>query len=329
MANNVQYVVLDQRKPSVQRTTPNTPPRRVHSQQQQQPHQPAASKAVRVIPRNAVNASSTPIATQPPKQIMQRTVPADSTPRMSFDHRRSREPQQPVKTIKMSPQKALAQNTALRRPVPSSNTISEIGTREKVKRKQEQKFSINFGSSEEDIETEVIDSSMVEVQMEKSNSPQPFKRVKTVAGPKSVVQAKQAAAAAAAVAAASSTLSSEAAGTTSATDDELKCDLCHKEFHSARQRQRHRITHLETKMHNCRKCDKPFLKKVDLLAHEKTHLSGGGGGPCKSEPNSGTTGGLGIKRKTEDVDDDDLLEMAVTEEEVIHDTSENMYVQEV
>lgn len=85
----------------------------------------------------------------------------------------------------------------------------------------------DIGSSEEDIETEVIDSSMVEVEMtSNSNSPLPKTKSKVVVQRAPNVQV----------------LDDETGG-----DDPnpLKCDLCDKVFHSLRQRERHRVTHKE------------------------------------------------------------------------------------
>lgn len=193
----------------------------------------------------------------------------------------------------MAPNKSigLAQNTVRgrisqvpaiqRRTLPQPTSVTEIA------------------DSEEDIETSIIDSSMVEVQIESSNSPKPVanKKLKTVGVPKA------------------------SPSETKTDDDEnsLRCDLCDKEFHSARQRQRHRISHLEhNNVHNCRKCNRGFLDKAELLTHEQTH--------SRTSRKSESSGG-GIKRKSDAEDEQVLMEMTVTEEEVI--TPDGMYVQDV
>lgn len=90
----------------------------------------------------------------------------------------------------------------------------------------------DVGSSEEDIETEVIDSSMVEVEM-KSNSNSPLPGTVKQSKSKVVVQREP-----------NVSVMEEAASPTPTGDpNPLKCDLCNKEFHSLRQRERHRVTH--------------------------------------------------------------------------------------
>ncbi|XP_063699861.1 uncharacterized protein LOC134830341 [Culicoides brevitarsis] len=82
----------------------------------------------------------------------------------------------------------------------------------------------DIGSSEEDIETEVIDSSMVECEMtSNSNSPLPKTKSKVVVQREPTVSVMEEEVAAAAE-----------------EPNPLKCDMCHKEFHSLRQRERHR-----------------------------------------------------------------------------------------
>lgn len=95
----------------------------------------------------------------------------------------------------------------------------------------------DIGSSEEDIETEVIDSSMVEVEMtSNSNSPLPAVVKQQNNRSKVVVQREPNV---------SVMDDSEKTMETSSSADAnpLKCDLCNKEFHSLRQRERHRVTH--------------------------------------------------------------------------------------
>lgn len=95
----------------------------------------------------------------------------------------------------------------------------------------------DIGSSEEDIETEVIDSSMVEVEMtSNSNSPLPAAVKQHNNRSKVVVQREPNV----------SVMddSDKTMETSSSADaNPLKCDLCNKEFHSLRQRERHRVTH--------------------------------------------------------------------------------------
>lgn len=93
-----------------------------------------------------------------------------------------------------------------------------------------------IGSSEEDIETEVIDSSMVEVEMpSNSNSPLPGAAKQSNNKSKVVVQREPNV----------SVMEESKSPTPSSAvvTDPLKCDLCNKEFHSLRQRERHRVTH--------------------------------------------------------------------------------------
>lgn len=154
----------------------------------------------------------------------------------------------------------MAQNTVKGRQLPQNMAHQRI---------QRQQLMQEVGSSEEDIETEVIDSSMVEVQMEtNSNSPQPSTVKSKV--PTSMQQRVV-----------TTSIKSEPLSTTpepkirpaSSTNDanQLKCDLCNKEFHSMRQRQRHRLTHLEQHaLVHCKKCDKPFVDLREKEMHEKT-----------------------------------------------------------
>lgn len=157
----------------------------------------------------------------------------------------------------------MAQNTVRGRQMPQ--TI--------VQHRMSRQLLHEVGSSEEDIETEVIDSSMVEVQMEtNSNSPQPSavrnRPMPATSTTTTTVHHKLA------------TIKKEPMSTTSeikyrqatssGIDDSLKCDLCPREFHSLRQRQRHRLTHLEQKpVFSCSKCDKRFLDPKEKGDHER------------------------------------------------------------
>lgn len=156
----------------------------------------------------------------------------------------------------------MAQNTVRGRQLPQ-NIVQH--------RMQRQQLMNEIGSSEEDIETEVIDSSMVEVQMEtNSNSPQPSTlkskqhQTPTSTQPKLIKAIK--------TEPVSSTPEMKYRPTSSIHDDNpLKCDLCHREFHSLRQRNRHRLTHLErSALLHCQKCDKPFVDMKEKEAHERT-----------------------------------------------------------
>jgi len=277
--NNVQYVVVNQRKPPppppIQTVPPPPPPSSV-------------TKTVRVIPK----ATSTPVPARP-TQIIHRNV--DTSPRKAAPP--PVRPAPNATTVKVTPTKtiAVAQNT-VRGRLPQN-----------VAQRRVQQQITEVVSSEEDIETEVIDSSMVEVHMESSNSPQPqAKRLKTTPKQSQLAQTP-------------TTKSSEPPKPATPDDsNSLKCDLCNKEFHSARQRQRHRITHIESNnVLNCKKCNKAFLDRQELVQHEKTHTVQARN-PRKSE------GGTRRKAEEEEV----LIEIPVTEEEeIIQD--DNVYVQEV
>lgn len=149
----------------------------------------------------------------------------------------------------------------------------------------------DVGSSEEDIETEIIDSSMVEVQMESnSNSPQLGAKKPVPVSTKVVVKREP-------NVTVEDVKQSQVQTTPKPQDvtmkhidlsknfetNTFKCDLCSKEFHSLRQRQRHRVTHttqaaLASTPLACKTCSKVFLNKEALIVHEKTHAG------RKSEP---------------------------------------------
>lgn len=249
----------------------------------------------------------------------QRPDPSKLRQMLSF----SGQQQQQQRVARIGPKTVvMAQNTVRGRQLPQ-NVIQQ-----RVQRQAGQEI----GSSEEDIETQVIDSSMVEVQMEtNSNSPQPSAiRSK----PMSVTTTKtlhQKYTPTSTTMTTVTTLKPDTAGssamevkyrqaTSSTVDDSLKCDLCPREFHSLRQRQRHRLTHSEqSAVFNCSKCNRPFMDLKSKEVHERMAH-----GIRKSD------GGVRIKQEknVEGVDDSDgggasvnagdneevLMEIAVEEE---------------
>lgn len=161
----------------------------------------------------------------------------------------------------------MAQNTVRGRQLPQNI----------VQHRMQRQLIHEVGSSEEDIETEVIDSSMVEVQMEtNSNSPQPSAIRNKPTTVKTMHQKY--------TPTTTTTIKTEPVSskppdvkyrqvqTSSSTlDESLKCDLCPREFHSLRQKNRHRLTHLEqAALVNCSKCSKPFTDLKEKENHERT-----------------------------------------------------------
>lgn len=290
---------------------------------QQVTNSPQITKTVRVIPKVQSSAGAGAGAVHVPIQQHQKKIQI-SNPIAINEVSRTQEIR--GRTVKVEPTKTITAGAAQNTHVRGRTAVPQNVAQRRIASQQVQETVV---SSEEDIETEVIDSSMVEVQIESSNSPKPplSKKIRTIPPANSKLATTTST-----PTPKSSIIKTEADN----ADDSLKCDLCNKEFHSLRQRQRHRITHLEqNKILNCKKCDKAYLDRNELLAHERTQHSGASAKGRKSSESAG--GGGGHKRKHSQVTEEEeeeqeheeeeqvLMEMTVTEEEVIHD---DIYVHE-
>lgn len=188
-----------------------------------------------------------------------KTVPMRNT--VTYQHQQQSPPQQTHRVV-------IAQQQPLKKDEDASRLRQMLEKRQQLQQKQQQNVSPpsnkrflatkqqniaqrivyaqpktvitvpDIGSSEEDIETEVIDSSMVEVEMtSNSNSPLPGAVKQHNNKSKVVVQREPN------VSVMDESKSPEPPSNAGSDQNPLKCDLCNKEFHSLRQRERHRVTH--------------------------------------------------------------------------------------
>lgn len=204
------------------------------SLQQQQQHQQhmvkvVSPKIVKAVPvRNTITFQQSP-------QPAHRVVVAQQQPlKREEDASRLR---QMLEKRQLSHKQSLSASPAAKRYAVASQKQQNFAQRIVHAQPTQVVSAPDIGSSEEDIETEVIDSSMVEVEMtSNSNSPLPRTIKQNNNKSKVVVQREP-------NVSVMEESKSPAPPSNALDPNPLKCDLCHKEFHSLRQRERHRVTH--------------------------------------------------------------------------------------